>query len=377
MMNRLRSIKEKSPRWLSILFAVAVVLSTPAQARAQDEPSLVVHEWGTITSQHYNDGFVAGGMNVIEATEAVPDFVHRIKDDVLRDTDKGSNASNANQSVTMRLETPVMYFHPAISFDQTQPINVSVEFRGGLLNEFYPDTETSYEGIKFYQSKGAERAERTELTEQTVGTLQWWNLSLGGPWPGPKTEAVQWTAPRQVKAVDVRAHNGESERYLFYRGVAYLNSLLRTKHNMQTRQVTLLSPTDSSVVALTLPSVWLIRVGSNGRLAFKALGALTLTANPEAALADVSADFPDQALSAENVGQLRASMKEALVANGLFVDEAEAMLNTWQHAYFQHEGTRLMFIVPRAWVDEHLPLTISVPAEIVRVFVGRIDLHGI
>ena len=102
-------------------------------------------------------------MNVIEATEAVPDFVHRIKDDVLRDTDKGSNASNANQSVTMRLETPVMYFHPAISFDQTQPINVSVEFRGGLLNEFYPDTETSYEGIKFYQSKGAEDRKSTRL----------------------------------------------------------------------------------------------------------------------------------------------------------------------------------------------------------------------
>ena len=70
-------------------------------------------------------------------------------------------------------------------------------------------------------------------------------------------------------------------------------------------------------------------------------------------------------------------MQGALIANGLFHDEAEAMLNTWQPAYFQHEGTRLMFIVPRAWVDAHLPLSISVPAEIVRVFIGRIDLYGI
>ncbi len=146
---------------------------------------------------------------------------------------------------------------------------------------------------------------------------------------------------------------------------------------MQTRQVTLLSPTDSSGAGLTLPSVWLVRVGPNGRLAFKELGALTLTADPEAVLAEVSADFPDQTLSAENVGRLRGSLREALVANGLFPDEAEAMLNTWQHAYFQREGTRLMFIVPRAWVDAHLPLTISAPAEIVRVFIGRIDLYGI
>jgi len=349
----------------------------PAQALAQDEPSLVVHEWGTITSQHFNNGFVAGGMNVIEATETVPDFVHRIKDDVLRDVDKGTGSSNANHSVTMRLETPVLYFHPSTSFDQTQPINVSVEFRGGLLNEFYPDTETSYEGIKFYQSKGAERAERTELTEQTVGKLQWWNLSLGGPWPGPKTEAVQWTAPRQVQAVDVRAHNGESERYLFYRGVAHLSALLRTKHDMQTRQVTVLNPMDSTVGALTLSNVWLVRVGSNGRLAFKTLGSMTPTTDPNDVLAEVSADFPDQAMSAENVGGLRASLREALIVNGLFPDEADAMLNTWQHAYFQREGTRLMFVVPRAWVDAHLPLTISVPAEIVRVFIGRIDLYGI
>ncbi len=175
----------------------------------------MIHEWGTITSQHYNNGFVAGGMNVIEATEAVPDFVHRIKDDVLRDVDKGLHPTNRNESVTMRLETPVLYFHPSASFDQTQPVNVSVEFRGGLLNEFYPDANTSYEGIRFHQSKGAERAETTELSERTVGKLQWWNLSLGGPWPGPKTDHVQWTAPRQVQAVDVRAHNGESERYLF------------------------------------------------------------------------------------------------------------------------------------------------------------------
>jgi len=352
------------------------MLLAQAQTLAQDEPSLVVHEWGTITSQHHNNGLVAGGMNVIETNEVVPDFVHRIKDDVLRDVDKNPRA-DANHSVTMRLETPVMYFHPSASFDQTQPINVSVEFHGGLLNEFYPDAETSYEGIKFYQSKGAERAERTELTEQTVGTLQWWNLSLGGPWPGPQTHAVQWTAPRQVQAVDLRAHNGESERYLFYRGVAHLHSLLRTKHDIQTRHVTVLSPTDSSVGALTLPSVWLVRVGSNGRLAFKEVGALTLTADPEAVLAEVSADFPEQALSGEHVGRLRASLREALVANGLFPDEADAMLNTWQHAYFQREGTRLMFIVPRAWVDAHLPLTISVPAEIVRVFIGRIDLSGI
>lgn len=58
---------------------------------------------------------------------------------------------------------------------------------------------------------------------------------------------------------------------------------------------------------------------------------------------------------------------------GINPDEAEAMLNTWELSYFKNAGTRLFFIVPRAWTDHYLPLKISVPAEVTRVMVGRID----
>ena len=50
---------------VGLLLAVVVLLSTRAQAEAQDEPSLVVHEWGTLTSKHFNNGVQSGGMNVI------------------------------------------------------------------------------------------------------------------------------------------------------------------------------------------------------------------------------------------------------------------------------------------------------------------------
>ena len=33
---------------------------------AEDNPSLVVHEWGTITTKHYGNGRIAGGMNFVE-----------------------------------------------------------------------------------------------------------------------------------------------------------------------------------------------------------------------------------------------------------------------------------------------------------------------
>ena len=35
---------------------------------------------------------------------------------------------------------------------------------------------------------------------------------------------------------------------------------------------------------------------------------------------------------------------------------------------------RVFFLVPRAWTDRYLPLSVSVPAQITRVMVGRIEL---
>lgn len=67
-------------------------------------------------------------------------------------------------------------------------------------------------------------------------------------------------------------------------------------------------------------------------------------------------------------------MHTALVAEGLFPDEAAALLNTWQRAYFISPGLRLFFLVPRPWTDSYLPLSLSQPADIQRVMVGRIEL---
>jgi len=67
-------------------------------------------------------------------------------------------------------------------------------------------------------------------------------------------------------------------------------------------------------------------------------------------------------------------LETILVAQGLFPDEAHAMLETWRESWFQ-EGSRLFYIVPRSFVDAALPLSIQpAPAHLERVFVGRIEL---
>jgi len=70
---------------------------------------------------------------------------------------------------------------------------------------------------------------------------------------------------------------------------------------------------------------------------------------------------------------LRNDLEAALLAQGLFPREAQAMLETWKGSWFE-EGSRLIYIVPSRAIDA-IPLQVEpVPAAVARVFVGRIEL---
>ena len=50
------------------------------------------------------------------------------------------------------------------------------------------------------------------------------------------------------------------------------------------------------------------------------------------------------------------------------------MVETWRGSWFE-EGSRLLYIVPTAFVDGVLPLSINpAPSQTVRVFVGRLEI---
>jgi hypothetical protein len=134
-------------------FCIAVSLlagGTPALAAASSTTSgpspasekLVVHEWGTFTSLQDENGQALGGINVDD--EPVPQFVHQWMPAYVVGAANGRAIPAAkgldakHPYVTLRLETPVLYFHPPKS--QTAPINLSVnvQFKGGWLSQYYP-----------------------------------------------------------------------------------------------------------------------------------------------------------------------------------------------------------------------------------------------
>jgi hypothetical protein len=67
-------------------------------------------------------------------------------------------------------------------------------------------------------------------------------------------------------------------------------------------------------------------------------------------------------------------MRAALIAAGLFADEAEALLRTWEISYFKAPGLRFFYLCTAEEIERLLPLRISAECKIARVMVGRIEI---
>ncbi len=337
---------------LGIFAAAPVVLA--------EDPQLVVHEWGTFTTLQDPHGRQLGAIN--EDTESLPQFVKN-----LIPSERGIKGFPVHQHVTMRLETPVVYFHlppgaPPMKLDY------SASFKGGFLTQYYPDAEHNYSHEQ-YTGFG---------TKEVTGKLTWKNITIGKPQPGPTTDSKIWLAPRNVNAADVTTEKGEAERYLFYRGVGHLQSPVR----VQTSETGLkifqneIGASYAPIDQLTPDKFWFVEIDDKNTLQYYTIEAKKF--EPDKPIATFSApSFPHREMLQSTTDLrkvLRSELKSELIKQGLFEDEADSMLNTWEESYFKSTGQRVLFVVPKKWVDFYLPVNVSVPAKIERVMIGRIDL---
>ncbi|HYG24354.1 MAG TPA: hypothetical protein VEH04_16375 [Verrucomicrobiae bacterium] len=356
----------------SLLLSLAAP-ETPASAA---DSKLVLHEWGTFTSLQDESGRSVGGINTDD--EPVPHFVHQLDpqlllspNDIRNRFDKG--APHGHPDATMRLETPVIYFHLPQG-GSIRTLDVEVGFRGGWLTEFYPHARAAAPGIEGDRRRfGLYRF--GPITPKTFGSLQWNGLQVGGNWGLTNTSDRVWTAPRAVDASLVRATNNEAEKFLFYRGIGNLDAPLRVSRDLPSGQLVIRGQFDlPSCNRLAISKLWLVDIRPDGNLAYRVIPGFDAQPHSTRFLGRTAGSFPEKDYSAGNLRRLRRDLRRALVADGLFADEADSLLNTWQLSYFKSEGMRLFFLVPREWTDHVLPLKISEPAQVTRVMVGRIEL---
>src|SRR4051812_37958441 len=142
-------------------------LAAPLPARGENANfvrRLTVHEWGTFTSLQDETGRSIGGINADD--EPVPPFVHTLRWDLIVGT-LSQGVPRCHPDVTMRLETPVMYFHlPPGTTSAT--LDVSAEFHGGWLSQFFPYAMAHAPGLgkEGVMTPGS-------ITRNTTGSLEW------------------------------------------------------------------------------------------------------------------------------------------------------------------------------------------------------------
>jgi hypothetical protein len=326
--------------------------AAPAGAAAP----LVVHEWGTFTSFQDADGRTIAGINVDD--EPVPGFVHRLSSlPVFTTTSRpatwSQGAPSCHHDVTLRLETPVLYFYPPPDWVPTT-FDVQATFPGGWLTEYFPLAEPDLGRFP------------VGLDAATRGSLLWRQLKLdpaahASLWP--TTDEV-WLAPRKVGATLVTStRTGEAEKYLFYRGVGHLDAPFTVRERDAGWDMTL---REGSALEI-LPRVWIVEVLPDGRVRYQ-------TSAVRGRSLHLPAFARESAVAKSSLPALQRELADALTAQGLFADEAAAMLATWKLSYFESPGLRVFFLLPQSWTDAHLPLSISTPAQVTRVMVGRIEL---
>jgi hypothetical protein len=306
-----------------LTFATAAVVATAAvliaaEVRMGQPPAgLTVHEWGTFTSVAGEDGN-AVEWGVLDGKDDLPRFV----------IDGGYHCIKNRLMGTIRMETPVLYFY------SQRPVEarVHVSLSQGTLTEWYPQADRN-------------------------SGLEWRNLKIEpGTTPAYPVEAAasRYYAARATDAAPVTAGR-QHEKFLFYRGVGHASVPLSARLSADSKVVVANRGAD------TVPMMMLFE-NRGGRIGYTPAGALTDS---------VTLDRPPLEAT---VGQLRSDLEAALIAQGLYPKEAQAMLETWRDSWFE-EGARLIYIVPARTVNTMVPLEVEpAPSQTARVFVGRIEL---
>jgi hypothetical protein len=337
------SVRLLHPAILLVFFDLCLLAGfAVAQGAGHDtrvtSPDLTVHEWGTFTSISAANGRAMDWLPLSGSTD-LPSFVEHFREVNFKGGLRG----------TVRMETPVLYFYSP----QETSVSVDVVFPRGLITEWYPHASSANAALG--------RKDFSLDTMKNPGSISWNSVRIDphavADFPAGNPEDHYYAA-RQTSsaAVELSTPSGtQREKFLFYRGVAAFPPPLTaavSADNTVSLQNNFSSP---------IPDVILFE-RRGAQLGYRVLGALPDEASLAPPVLDGSLD------------SLYSTVEGMLISQGLFPDEAHAMLETWKNSWFE-EGSRLIYILPRPFVDSVLPLHINpAPTNTIRVFVGRLEL---
>jgi hypothetical protein len=328
------------------LAAGAAALSLPALA--QDPAGLVMHEWGIVTVAYrskWTSVRTAGSRRVAGAELAaagLPSYV-----------------ASWEQSVKAQIkeweETPVIITKPIVYFyaPKATAIWMRVSVPTGRPHVWWPPADDfgpkadlpARNGFNMDDPKAPPLSE----IKPEHGFLLWKELTVD---PAavelPKAEGW-WAAARRTDAAAVRHAQG-AEKFVYYDALAIYEPAVDIDWKKD-GTVELTNRTSRA-----FPHVIAVRV-REGKCSFAHARdwgkGRTLTLTPAAGV---------------------PALADALVAAGLYRQEADALVDIWREEFFAMDGVRVLAIASREEYDAVLPIEIRpTPKELARVLIAHIE----
>jgi hypothetical protein len=341
---------------LCALLACCFAISSPMMSGSEDPPihdphshtvrgearpvysSLTAHEWGTFTSIAGMDGQAVEWSPLTGSTD-LPGFVEHFRNAGFKRGLRG----------TVRMETPVIYLYDS----REETVSVKVAFSKGVITEWYPGASRVEPAANIFDG--------TLYQPHPDGSIAWDSVTLSPilreEFPHGNRDNHYYAA-RMTSSTPLRVKTpaGEQqEKFLFYRGVSTFSVPVSAK--LTTAGKLLVENRNKEEIPNT---ILFERRGE--KVGYRIGGAMQK---------DAILDPPELTGTIDDLGR---DLEGMLVAQGLYQDEAHAMVETWRDSWFE-EGSRLLYVVPTALVDGVLPLSINpAPAQTVRVFVGRLEI---
>jgi len=322
---------------------ICAILILTVSAVAQP---LTVHEWGTFTSLHGSHGGILSGLYFEE--EQLPPFVYHFPG-FSPDSAIQLNGYFPCKNVTVKMETPVLYFYSDIE----RHFQLNVNFPHGVISEWYPN-----------RSGGdiAPSGDTLDLNTEHVGEISWDATVLEKNTENQLTEisntTAKWEAARQTDANLVMNQSGEVEKYLFYRGIANFSLPLELYFSDSTQLIV----RNNSASDISFMYIYDHMINDGVRI--WGIGPIR---SEETKVFAMPGSY--------NSNQDNAPFQKALVGAGLNDKEALALLTTWSEGYFQTIGFKVFWIMPRKITDQTIPLTMNpTPDTLQRVMVGKTEI---
>jgi hypothetical protein len=394
-------------RWMGCLAVAGVAAGAIGLAIGGQSHGLIAHEWGTFTSVQGADGVLLD-WRPLESSK-LPKFVYDWRHPgmnrfVASPFGGGANLSKVVLLTHQRMETPVIYFYS----EQKQTVDVSVDFPQGLITEWYPQVDRigpsavpvppavatldawahkiglkpgfTFASLIKDQFIKESRAGWAHVEVLPAGDHRDFAAQLPLDSSGSHYFAARDTDAAYLRITSAAATNPapELEKFIFYRGVGNFQTPLTVTMNAA-GAVTLDNTGQEPLAQLFVLTL------ENGAGNFIKLDQLSPGEKQSVALDWPQPSSPDTRHStlgtksllplAQLSDRLGKQMAESLVSVGLYPREATAMVNTWKDSWFAEDGLRVLYVLPRAWTDRTLPMTLNPkPSELVRVMVGRAEV---